>query len=220
MNNQVFIPSHGLGEIYLNIEDNRWYGHNSSCFDYQNEIPFFKLLHDMASLCMRYYLSIDNNRSFLPQTELDLGRVSTYLLKSFIKIRILREDLFFTGDTETLDFCMETYRHYINKEPLAHNIFMNWDILSTFKKMKDELFNFSFYLQALFSIFYQLFPKKLKFRNDLLKTEQLFKKDLMKQFKKFVIKNGKYSSKYIYFYDGNGDIYLKVNKNYYENLSI
>ena len=55
MNNQVFIPSHGLGEIYLNIEDNRWYGHNSSCFDYQNEIPFFKLLHDMASLCMRLF---------------------------------------------------------------------------------------------------------------------------------------------------------------------
>ena len=40
MNNQVFIPSHGLGEIYLNIEDNCWYGHNSSCFDDQKEIPF------------------------------------------------------------------------------------------------------------------------------------------------------------------------------------
>ena len=134
----------------------------------------------------------------------------------------MSEDLFRTGDIETLDFYMETYRHYINKEPLAHNIFAHniWDILSTFKKMKDELFNFSFYLQALFSIFYQLFLKKSKFRNDLLKTEQLFKKDLIKQFKKFIIKNGKYSSKYIYFYDSNGDIYLKVNKIYYENLSI
>ena len=133
----------------------------------------------------------------------------------------MSEDLFRTGDIETLDFYMETYRRYINKEPLAHNIFAHniWDILSTFKKMKDELFNFSFYLQALFSIFYQLFLKKSKFRNDLLKTEQLFKKDLIKQFKKFIIKNGKYSSKYIYFYDSNG-IYLKVNKNYYENLSI
>ena len=110
---------------------------------------------------------------------------------------------------------MEIYRCYINKEPLAHDIFMNWDILSTSKKMKDELFNFSFYLQALFSIFYQLFLKKSKFRNDLLKTEQLFKKDLIKQFKKFIIKNGKYSSKYIYFYDSNGNIYLKVNKNYF-----
>ena len=49
MNNQVFIPSHGLGEIYLNIEDNHWYGHNSSCFDDQKEIPFFKLLNDMAA---------------------------------------------------------------------------------------------------------------------------------------------------------------------------
>ena len=167
----------------------------------------------MASLCMRYYLRINDDCSFLPQTFLDLGRVSTYLVKSFIKIRILSQDFFCTGDIETLDFCMETYRCYINKPPLAHNIFMKWDILSTFKKRKDKLFNFSFYLQALFSIFYQLFPKKSKFRNDLLKTEQLYKKDLIKQFKKFIIKNGKYSSKYIYFYDSNGDIYLKVNKN-------
>ena len=119
MNNHVFIPSHGFGEIYLNVEDNRWYGHNSSCFDYRREILFLKLLHDMASLRMGYYLKINNNRFFLPQTLLDLGRVSPYLLKSFIKIRILSEDLFCT---------------YFNKEPPAHNIFMNWDILSTFKK--------------------------------------------------------------------------------------
>ena len=182
MNNQVFIPSHGLGEIYLNIEDNRWYGHNSSGFDYQKEIPFFKLLHDMASLRIRYYLRLNDNRSFLPQKLLDVDRISTYLLKCFIKIRSLSKDLFCTGDIETLDFCMETFRRCINKEPIAHNIFMNWDILSTFKKMKDELFNFSFYIQVLFSIFYQLFPEKSKFRNDLLKTKQLFKKDLIKQY--------------------------------------
>ena len=114
----------------------------------------------MASLRMRYYLRINNNRSFPPQTLLDLGRVSTYLLKSFIKIRILSQDLFCTGDIETLGFCMERYRRYINKEPLAHNIFMNWDIPSTFKKVEDELFNFSFYLQALFSIILSIISKK------------------------------------------------------------
>ena len=69
----------------------------------------------MASLRMRYYLRINDNRSFLPQTLLDLGRVSIYLLKSFIKIRILSKDLFCIGDIETLDFCVETYRRYINK---------------------------------------------------------------------------------------------------------
>ena len=53
---------------------------------------------------MRYYLRINNNCSFLPQTLLDLDRVSTFLVKSFIKIRILSKDLFWSGDIETLDF--------------------------------------------------------------------------------------------------------------------
>ena len=48
MNNRVFIPSNGIGEIYLDIEDDHWYVHNSNCFDYQQEIPFFKLLFNMA----------------------------------------------------------------------------------------------------------------------------------------------------------------------------
>ena len=177
MNNQVFIPSHGLGEIYLDIEDDCWYMHNSICFDYQKEISFFKLLFDMASLRKRYYTGINNNRFFLSQTLLDLGKVSTYLLKSFIKIRSLSEHFFCTGDIEKLDYCMERYRRYVNREPVDHDIFMKWGLLLVLKKMKDELFNFSFYLQALFSIFYQLLPKKSKFRNYLLKTEQLFKKD-------------------------------------------
>ena len=55
---------------------------------------------------------------------------------------------------------------------------MKWELLLALKKMKDKLFDFSFYLQVLFSIFYQLFPKKSKFRDDLLKTEQLFKKKI------------------------------------------
>ena len=126
-----------------------------------------------------------------------------------------------------------TYRRYVNKEPIDHNILVKWELLLALKKMKDELFNFSFYLQALFSIFYQLFPKKSKFMNDLLRTQQLFQKDLIKQFEKFIIKNGKYSSEmyknkdffketseYIYFYDSNGDVYLNADKNYYKNLSI
>ena len=168
MNNRVFIPSNGIGKIYLDIEDDHWYVHNSNCFDYQQEIPFFKLLFDMAIIWINY------SCSFLPQTLLDLGRVSTLLVKSFIKIRSLSKDLFCTGDIETLDYCMETYRHYVNKEPIDHNIFMKWELLLALRKMKDELFNFSFYLQALFSLFYQLFPKKSKFRDNLLKNQQLF----------------------------------------------
>ena len=58
--------------------------------------------------------------------------------------------------------------------------------------MQDELFNFSSLLQRLFRLIYSLFPKKSKFRNNLSKTEQLFKKDLIKQFKMLIKKDGKY----------------------------
>ena len=93
--------------------------------------------------------------------------------------------------------------------------------------MRDELFNFSSLLQRLFRLIYSLFPKKSKFRNNLSKTEQLFKKDLIKPFKMFIMikKNGKYSSqiykkygyflersKYNYFFDGGA--YFKVEKKF------
>ena len=86
--------------------------------------------------------------------------------------------------------------------------------------MQGELLNFRSYLERLFTLLYSLFPKKSKFRNDLNHTEQLFKKDLIKQFKKFIRTDGKYSSeiflkerkKYKYFFVG-GD-YFKVENNF------
>ena len=70
----------------------------------------------MASLCMRYYRQINSNRLLVPQTLLEIGRVSTYLIKSFITIKSLSEDLFCTGDIETLDYCMEVYKQFVNRE--------------------------------------------------------------------------------------------------------
>ena len=84
-----------------------WYMHNSSLFNFQNEIP------------MRYYLRLNGNRIFVPQTLLDVGRISTYLFKGFITIKSLTEDLFCTGDIETLGYCMEVYRQFVSCEPLA-----------------------------------------------------------------------------------------------------
>ena len=89
--------------------------------------------------------------------------------------------------------------------------------------MQDELFNFFSLLQRLFALIYSLFSKKSKFRNNLSKTEQLFKKDLIKQFQMLIKKDGKYSSqiykkrgnflektKYNYFFDNGA--YFKVEK--------
>ena len=50
MNNQFFIPSHGIGEMYLDVSDMFWYYYESSTFNIDKEIHFVKLLLDMSSL--------------------------------------------------------------------------------------------------------------------------------------------------------------------------
>ena len=135
----------------------------------------------------------------MPQLILDVGKRSTYLIQSFIKIKSLCKDLFCIGDIETLDYSMEVYRQFINREPLDFFISDNWELV--------------------------LFPTKSKFRENLIITEQLFIKDLKYQFKKIIRKNGKYSlgiygkkglflerAKYAYIFDG--DIFFKIEKKF------
>ena len=109
----------------------------------------------MASLRMRYYLRLNGNCLFVPQTLLDIGRISTYLFKSFITIKSLTEDLFCTGDIETLDYCMEVYRQFVSHEPLDFFIRDQQEIRLALNKMQGELFNFSSPLQRLFTVFFQ-----------------------------------------------------------------
>ena len=47
--NSVFIPSNDIGEICLDSRDLYCYMLNSSYFNINKEIPFFKLFIDMAS---------------------------------------------------------------------------------------------------------------------------------------------------------------------------
>ena len=150
----------------------------------------------------------------------DIGCISAYFIKGFITIKRLSKDLFSAGDIENLDYCMEVYRQWENHEPFDFFIADNWEIRDALWKMQGEPLNFCSYLQRLFTLLYNLFPKKSKFRNDVNHTEQLFKKDLIKQFKKFIRTDGKYSpeiflkerKKYKYFFDG-GD-YFEVENNF------
>ena len=118
MNNPVFNPSNGIGELYLDVFDMHWYHYESSFFNIEKEIPFMNLLSDTASLRMRYLLRLNGNRFLLSQTILDTGYNVAILVQIFIKIKALSEDLFCTGDIETVDYCMEVYRQYSNNELL------------------------------------------------------------------------------------------------------
>ena len=88
----------------------------------------------------------------------------------------MSEDLFCTGDIETVDYCIEVYRQFLNHEPLDFFISCRWEIELASRNMKSELFRFSELLERLFILSYlSLFPKKSKFRKNLDGTEQLFK---------------------------------------------
>ena len=94
----MFIPSHCIGEIRLDVRDLYWYMLNSSYINIEKEISFFKLLVDMASLRMRYFQRINTNRVFLSQVIINLGHSTTCFTLGFNKLKELSKDLFATGD--------------------------------------------------------------------------------------------------------------------------
>ena len=121
MNNRVFIPSNSIGDLYLDVLDMHWYMYNSICLNFQKEIPFFKLLLDMASLRMRYYLQLNGNRVLVPQTLNDIRRISTYLIKRFITIKSLSEDFFVQA---ILKLLITVWRFRDNTKIINHLIFL------------------------------------------------------------------------------------------------
>ena len=102
-----------------------------------------------------------------------------------------------------------------------------WELHETVRTIERVLFNLKLNLTRLFTIMYSLFPKNSKFHKDLKKTKELFKIDLITQLKKFIRKDGKYSSgiygkmgllleksKYTYCFDGG--TYFKSKIFYYD----
>ena len=174
-----FAPSNSVGELYLDVSDMHWYLYESSCYNIDKEIPFLKLLLDMASLRMRYYSQLNGNRLLLPQAILNLGYNSAMLTKSFIKIKSLSEDFFCTGNIQTLNYCMKVYSQFLNNEPSDFLISGHWEIELACQNMKRELDKFIDELEKIFQTLFSLIPKKSKFKKNLNKTKLLFKQDLI-----------------------------------------
>ena len=70
------------------------------------------------------------------------------------------EDLFCTGDIETLDYCMEVYRQFINNETLDFFIEQSDEIKSALHKLRDELDKCAHYLNDLLTILFFFFSHK------------------------------------------------------------
>ena len=161
-----FIPSNGVGEMYLDVSNMHWYLYESSCYNIDKEIQFMKILLDIVSLRMRYYTQLNGSRLLLPRTVFNLASTSSMLIKSFIKIKNLSKDVFCTGDIQSLNYCMDVYSQFIKREPLDFFISGHWEInfVKKCEKMKSELDRVLDQLKKLFQIFFTVIPKNSKLK--------------------------------------------------------
>ena len=142
MNNQIFIPSHGIGEMYVDVSDIIQYYYESTLFNIDKEVLFMKLLLDMSSLRMRYYTRLNGSAVGMPHIIFDIGHLSAKIIRSFIRIKDLSKDIFSTGDIVTADYYMEVFRQFLNNEPFDFFIAATTEIRNTLEDMERELFNF------------------------------------------------------------------------------
>lgn len=87
--NHLFIPSQGVGEVGVDLSNMYWFMHDSSFYNIKKEIPFFKLLLDLGSLCVRCHiqqLNVQQTNVHHRNVIADLKKKCTLLLQSFMKI--------------------------------------------------------------------------------------------------------------------------------------
>ena len=159
--NSVFIPSHGIGEVYIDVFDLRWRMLSSSFYNFRKNVSFFKLLLGMGSLMMRCYLRFDARETdayniiFLN----DFREKTGYLMRSYKKIGSLSENLVAPSDIKAYNHYMKVFDQYVqNGKRNFHDCGgMNF----TSVNLKDELNKFSFYLDDLLTTLFFFSQKKL-----------------------------------------------------------
>ena len=122
MNNEIeYIPSGSVGEIYLDMIDEHWYMCESTKYAKEKVLPFFKFLYDLLGVRVR---DRANNNSLtrnelVPQRILQVIKTTTEIIKGFNKLRSLTDDLFCTGDIQTIDYAIEGYKQYETMKTLT-----------------------------------------------------------------------------------------------------
>ena len=113
--NGVFIPSHGIGEVYTNVFDLGWRMLSSSFYNFRKNIPFFKLLLDMGSLMMRCYIKFDARETDAYYIILlnDFKEKTAYLMRPYKKIESLSENLVATSGNKTYNHYMNVFDQYV-----------------------------------------------------------------------------------------------------------
>ena len=113
----------------------------------------------------------------LPQIITDVIKISSKIIKNFKRIQNLTDDLVCTGEIQTIDYCLEVYRQYIENEDFDPFLYNALEINLTLRSLKPELEDFNENLEKLFIQLFKLLKYNGIFINDLYKLEKTFFKD-------------------------------------------
>ena len=69
-------------------------------------------------------------------------KTASKLIEGFNRIRGLADDLFCTGDIQTIDYALEVYEQYVRNEDFDPVLYNSFEINLTLKLLKPELEKF------------------------------------------------------------------------------
>ena len=140
----TYIPFGGIGEIEFVVRRKDWHKCNATEFNADKTIPFIKLLIDLAGAGTKYYQNQTRLKRYenYPRLAKDIMKTATQLSCYFIKIKNLSDDMFITGDIQTIDYCLEVYRQYTSGEALDSFLWNAWEIERTLSLLQPELLKF------------------------------------------------------------------------------
>ena len=116
----TYIPFGSIGEIEFVVRRKDWFKCDATEFNVDKTIPFIRLLIDLVCAGAKYYQNqtrLGRHKNY-PRLVIDIMKTATRLSRSFFKIKKLTDDMFSTGDIQTIDYCLEVYRQYTSGEVL------------------------------------------------------------------------------------------------------
>ena len=118
-----------------------WYRHESRDHAKEKVTPFVKFLYELIGVRARYPTNqrrLRKNEN-LPQVITDITKISSKIIKNFKRIQNFTDDLFCTGEIQTIDYFLEVYRQYIENEDCDPFLYNALEINLTHRSFKPEL---------------------------------------------------------------------------------
>ena len=96
---------------------------------------------DLIGALSKYYRNQMRNSRYerYPELAQEVLETASGLANNYFKIKKYTDDLFCTGDIQTIDYCLEVYRQRINNEPLDYSIYLSSEIRETLPKHHKNL---------------------------------------------------------------------------------